>query len=54
VAEPEASLTAEVGIAVFRVAFSTWVSGSADRTLAQTMRDALDQVTALGATRQVG
>ena len=35
VAEPWASLTAEAGIAVFRVAFERWVKGAGDRTLAE-------------------
>ena len=35
VAEPWASLTAEAGIAVFRVAFERWVKGAGDHTLAE-------------------
>jgi AcrR family transcriptional regulator len=49
VTEPEASLAAEVGIAVFRVAFSAWVGASDDHDLSQTMRESLDQVKALTA-----
>ena len=47
VADTEASLAAEVGIAVFRVAFERWVSGPRTRKLSTTMRDSLDQVRAL-------
>jgi AcrR family transcriptional regulator len=50
VGESEASLAAEVGVAVFRVAFAAWVSGTDDRDLAQTMRDSFDQVRLLSAT----
>jgi hypothetical protein len=47
VADAEASLAAEVGIAVFRVAFERWVSGPRTRKLSTTMRDSFDQVRAL-------
>jgi AcrR family transcriptional regulator len=47
VTEPEASLAAEVGIAVFRVAFETWVNGPRTRKLTTTMRDSFAQVKAL-------
>jgi AcrR family transcriptional regulator len=41
VAEPAASLTAEAGIAVFRVAFETWVDPDEERDLPQVIRDSL-------------
>jgi AcrR family transcriptional regulator len=47
VAEPDASLAAEIGVAVFRVAFERWVSGSAKRRLGSVMRTTFDSVTAL-------
>jgi AcrR family transcriptional regulator len=39
--EPAASLTAEAGIAVFKVAFETWVSADEQRDLPQVIRDSL-------------
>jgi AcrR family transcriptional regulator len=51
VPEPDASLTAEAGIVVLRVAFEQWVGAAEDADLAQTMREALDRlrtVTAAG------
>jgi len=47
--DPDASLAAEAGIAVFRVAFDRWVTGSDDRDLAAVMRTSLDQLKALTA-----
>ena len=41
VREPAASLTAETGIAVFRVAFARWVEESDQRDLPQVIRDSL-------------
>ena len=41
VADPAASLTAEAGIAVFRVAFETWVDPDEQRDLPQVIRDSL-------------
>jgi AcrR family transcriptional regulator len=38
VADPAAALTAETGIAVFKVAFERWVDPGATRTLPQVMR----------------
>jgi AcrR family transcriptional regulator len=49
VAEPDASLAAEAGIAVFRVAFARWLSEPKERKLAQVMRDSLGQLRALTA-----
>jgi AcrR family transcriptional regulator len=47
VTDPEASLAAEAGIAVFRVAFDRWVSDAEDGDLSQVMRESLQQLTAL-------
>jgi len=49
VPDPDASLAAEVGIAVTRVAFERWVSGPAQRELSTVMRESFDQVIALTA-----
>jgi hypothetical protein len=44
VAEPAASLTAEAGVAVFKVAFERWVGAEEDRKLADVIREALDEL----------
>ncbi|PTL78955.1 TetR family transcriptional regulator [Vitiosangium sp. GDMCC 1.1324] len=49
VAEPAASLTAEAGIAVFKVAFERWVTGTEPRDLSQHVRMALDELRAVTA-----
>jgi len=49
VAEPAASLTAEAGVAVFRVGFERWISGAADRDLAVVLRESLAELRALTA-----
>ena len=49
VVEPAAALTAEAGVAVFRVAFDRWVSGSDDRTLQELIRDSFEQLRAVTA-----
>jgi AcrR family transcriptional regulator len=49
VKEPAASLTAEVGIAAFRVAFETWVQQPGKRNLPRLIRDSLDQLKAVTA-----
>jgi AcrR family transcriptional regulator len=49
VAEPAASLTAEAGIAVFRIAFERWVGGTDQRSLAALMHDLLDELRAVTA-----
>src|SRR3954452_8866516 len=51
VADPDASLAAEAGIAVFRVAFERWVNARRSSDLAQVMRESLDQLTTLTAQR---
>ena len=49
VAEPAASLTAEIGIAVFRNAFERWLDGDEERDLPALVRDSLHRVSALTA-----
>jgi AcrR family transcriptional regulator len=51
VAEPEASLSAELGIAVLRVAFGRWVTGPRRRPLAVHMRECFEATRALAAQR---
>ncbi len=41
VGEPQASLAAEAGMTVLRVAVELWSSGAEDRDLADVMRDSL-------------
>ena len=47
VAEPAASLTGEVAIAVFRSAFGRWVDEGNDRDLPAIMRESLDELAAV-------
>jgi AcrR family transcriptional regulator len=42
--EPTASLTAEAGIAVFRVAFARWIDPVNRKELGELMRESLDQL----------
>jgi AcrR family transcriptional regulator len=49
VAEPAASLTAEAGIAVFRISFERWVDERNDRGLSELMSDSLGELRALAA-----
>lgn len=44
VAEPTASLTAEAGIAVFKVAFARWLDDPQKRSLAELVRDSVDEL----------
>jgi AcrR family transcriptional regulator len=44
VREPDASLAAEAGIVVLRVAYERWITEPDGPDLAQTMRDALDRL----------
>jgi AcrR family transcriptional regulator len=54
VREPAASLTAEAGIAVFKIAFERWVNQTSQRGLPQLMRDLLDELKAVTAGRSSG
>jgi AcrR family transcriptional regulator len=49
VTEPAASLTADAGIAVFRIAFERWVSGDEQQDLRQLMRASFDELKAVTA-----
>jgi AcrR family transcriptional regulator len=49
VPDPDASLAAELGVAVLRVAFERWVSGPKRRGLAQYVRESYDQLKVLSA-----
>ena len=50
--EPAASLTAEAGIAVFKVAFERWVEETDGRDLSRLIRDSLDELKAVTAGRR--
>jgi hypothetical protein len=60
VPDPAASLAAEVGIAAFKVAFARWVEDAddaddaRDQTLAQIIRETVDQMKAVAAGRTGG
>ncbi|MFF5749157.1 TetR family transcriptional regulator [[Kitasatospora] papulosa] len=47
VPEPAASLTAEAGIAVFKVGFERWLEDSEERGMAPVMRELLDELKAV-------
>ena len=49
VKEPAASLTAEAGIAVFKVGFERWVADNGERTLPDYLRESLDELKAVAA-----
>jgi AcrR family transcriptional regulator len=49
VPDPAASLTAQAGIAVFKVAFERWIDDADDRDLSQLMRESLDELKAVTA-----
>ncbi|WP_329135307.1 TetR/AcrR family transcriptional regulator [Streptomyces sp. NBC_01476] len=49
VPEPAASLTAEAGTAVFKVAFVRWIDAANERDLAPLMRESLDELKAVTA-----
>ncbi|MGY5035868.1 TetR family transcriptional regulator [Streptomyces sp. 900116325] len=49
VMDPAASLTAEAGIAVFKVGFERWVGDSGERTLADYLRESLDELKVVAA-----
>ncbi|MEV6836302.1 TetR family transcriptional regulator [Streptomyces sp. NPDC051133] len=49
VTEPAASLTAEAGMAVFKVGFERWITDSEERSMAQVMRESLEQLRAVTA-----
>jgi AcrR family transcriptional regulator len=49
VGDPAASLTAEVGLAVFRIAFERWIAEDEDRDLPELIRESLGQLQAVTA-----
>ncbi|MFD6277339.1 TetR/AcrR family transcriptional regulator [Streptomyces sp. NPDC060209] len=49
VPEPAASLTAEAGIAVFKVGFERWIAVSEERGMSLVMRELLDELKAVTA-----
>ncbi len=49
VAEPTASLTAEAGIAVFRIGFERWISETNRQDLPRLIRESLDELKAVTA-----
>jgi AcrR family transcriptional regulator len=49
VSDPAASLSAEAGIAVFRIAFERWVQETGQRDLPELIRDSLDELKAVTA-----
>jgi AcrR family transcriptional regulator len=51
VAEPAATLTAEAGIAIFKVAFARWISGSDSRDLQRHIRESLGELQTVTAGR---
>jgi AcrR family transcriptional regulator len=51
VSDPAASLSAEAGIAVFRIAFERWVDETNRRDLPELIRDSLDELKAVTAGR---
>jgi AcrR family transcriptional regulator len=55
IGEPAASLTAEAGIAVFKIGFERWIAAAEERTLAELMRESLEELrSAVTAGGQVG
>lgn len=50
VRDPAASLTAETGIAVFRVAFERWIDDTNERDLPELIRESLDELKAISGT----
>ncbi len=51
VPEPSASLAAEAGVAVFRIAFARWINEANPRDLSQIIRTSLDELKAVIASR---
>ncbi len=47
VAEPAATLTADTGIAVFRIAFARWLAEGVTRPLPEVMKETLGELVAL-------
>jgi hypothetical protein len=47
ITDPTASLIAEIGIAVFKVAFVCWTGETGQRKLSQLLRESLDELKAV-------
>jgi AcrR family transcriptional regulator len=52
VTDPAASLTAEAGLAVFRIAFAAWIAGPGGPALDQLITESLDELRALAAAQE--
>ncbi len=52
VRDPAASLTAEAGIAIFRISFEAWVSETSQQDLSQHIRESLDELKAVTAGKE--
>ena len=53
VPDPAASLAAEAGIAVFKIAFQSWLDGSSERTLAEIIQESADELQRVTAERSL-
>jgi AcrR family transcriptional regulator len=49
VSDPAATLTAEAGIAVFKIAFASWINDTKQRELSQHIRESVDELKAVAA-----
>ncbi|MEV7687789.1 TetR family transcriptional regulator [Streptomyces bungoensis] len=49
VGEPAASLTAEAGVAVFKIGFERWIGADEEREMAQLLRESLAELRAVAA-----
>ncbi len=49
ISDPAASLSAEAGIAVFKIAFERWINETSQRDLPQLIRESLDELKAVTA-----
>jgi AcrR family transcriptional regulator len=54
VGDPAASLTAEIGVAVFRIAFERWHDVAGERDLAELIRESLDELPTLTVSPSAG
>ncbi|MFJ8789898.1 TetR/AcrR family transcriptional regulator [Streptomyces sp. NPDC102462] len=54
IAEPAASLTAEAGVAVFKVGFERWTAAAEERALSQVLRESLAAFRAVAAGGEAG
>ncbi|NGO07995.1 TetR family transcriptional regulator [Streptomyces sp. HC44] len=47
VTEPAASLTAEAGVAVFKVGYERWIAAAEERTFSQSLRESMNELRAV-------